>query len=92
MRFAALFLDDLDPRALDAGLTRRHFAYLKAHEHRIVAIGGLKDAPEAPFCGSLWVIEAETLDEARALMDGDPYCAAGLRPERRLFVWNRPKP
>lgn len=28
MRFAAVFFDDLDPRAVDADLTRRHFDYL----------------------------------------------------------------
>jgi uncharacterized protein YciI len=92
MRFAAMFFDELDPRAVDADLTRRHFDYLGEREDRIVAIGGLRATADAPFCGSLWIIEADSLDEARSLMDGDPYCVAGLRPDRRLFVWNRPNP
>lgn len=90
MRFAALFLDNLDPSALDKDLTRRHFDYLRAVGPRITSAGGLKNTPDGPFCGSLWVIEAENLDQARALVDADPYCDAGLRPDRRIFICNRP--
>lgn len=90
MRFAAWFLDDLDPSALDKDLTRRHFDYLRAVSAKIVLAGGLRTAPQGPFCGSLWVIEADSFEEARALVDGDPYCEAGLRPDRRIFIWNRP--
>lgn len=95
MRFIALFLDDIQPRDLDPGLTAAHFAYLAAHRDRITDAGGLRHGPEAPFCGSLWVIEADNLEQAQALADDDPYCTAGLRPDRRVLQWNRaplPKP
>lgn len=89
MRFVAIFFDALQPRDLDPVLTRGHFDYLARHRDRITEAGGLREGPDAPFCGSLWVIEADSLAEAQALADGDPYCTAGLRPDRRVLQWNR---
>ncbi|MRX52283.1 hypothetical protein GI374_18250 [Paracoccus sp. S-4012] len=89
MRFAALFLDDVDPASLDPALTRAHFDYLAAHGEAISDAGGLRAEPGGPFCGSLWVIEAEDIETARRLVAGDPYCLAGLRPDSRVFVWGR---
>jgi uncharacterized protein YciI len=88
MRFAALFFDNLDPTRLDADLTRRHFEYLREHGDRIVSAGGLRAESGGPFRGSLWVVEALDLAEAQRLADDDPYCLAGLRPDRRVFIWN----
>ncbi len=88
MRFAAMFFDALNPAEVDADLTKRHFAYLRERSDLIVSAGGLKAEVGGAFCGSLWVIEAETLDEARRIADEDPYCVAGLRPDRRVFIWN----
>ena len=89
MRFAALFLDDVQPAQIDAELTRAHFDYLAAHRDRITEAGGLREAAGAPFCGSLWIIEADSLAEAQALAEGHPYCKAGLRPDCRVLHWNR---
>lgn len=89
MRFVALFFDDIQPKDLDPALTRAHFDYLARHRDRITDAGGLRADAQAPFCGSLWVIEAQSLDEARALALNDPYCTAGLRPDTRVLQWNR---
>lgn len=89
MRFIALFLDDVQPGQIDAELTRAHFEYLAACGDRISDAGGLREGAELPFCGSLWVINADTLAEAQALAAGDPYCMAGLRPNYRVLEWNR---
>jgi uncharacterized protein YciI len=88
MRFAAMFFDDLDPSSLDADLTRRHFDYLRDNRAQIALAGGLRRQEGAAFCGSLWIVEAANLEEAVRLVDGDPYCVAGLRPDRRVFIWN----
>ena len=87
MRFAAMFFDDLTPSSIDAGLTRAHFDYLRDHRTNIVQAGGLRAVEGGPFCGSLWIVEAGSQSEAQALVDGDPYCIAGLRPDRRVFIW-----
>lgn len=89
MRFIALFFDDIQPRDLDPALSSAHFDYLARHRDRITEAGGLRTDADAPFCGSLWVIEADSLAEARALALGDPYCTAGLRPDTRILQWNR---
>lgn len=89
MRFIAIFYDDLQPAQIDPDLTRAHFQYLAGSRDRITDAGGLREGADAPFCGSLWVIEAESLAEAQALADGDPYCKAGLRPNYRVLQWNR---
>ena len=89
MRYIAIFFDDVQPGQIDADLTRAHFDYLADCGDRITDAGGLRSDPGAPFCGSLWVIEAESLVEARALADGDPYCKAGLRPDYRVLQWNK---
>lgn len=88
MRFAAMFFDSLTPSELDPDLTRAHFEYLDRHRDRIVLAGGLRPPAGGGFCGTLWVIEAENPVEAERLVDDDPYCLAGLRPDRRLFFWN----
>jgi uncharacterized protein len=87
MRFAALFLDNLTPADLDATLTRAHFDYLAQHADQITMAGGLRPAEGGGFCGSLWVIEAEDEVAAQRLIDDDPYCLAGLRPNKMLYRW-----
>ena len=87
MRFAALFVDNVTPADLDPALSRAHFDYLVDHAGQIRMAGGLRPPEGGGFCGSLWVIEAETEVEAQKLMDDDPYCLAGLRPDRTLYRW-----
>jgi len=87
MRFAAMFFDNVTPDALDPALTKAHFDYLARHSDRITMAGGLRPPEGGGFCGSLWVIEAADAAEAQRMMDEDPYCLAGLRPDRRLFRW-----
>lgn len=87
MRFAALFLDSVTPDDLAPDLTRAHFDYLADHADRITMAGGLRPPEGGGFCGSLWVIEADDEAAARRLMDEDPYCLAGLRPNRTLYRW-----
>lgn len=89
MRYVAIFFDDLQPKDVDPEVSRAHFDYLAEHRTRITDAGGLRLSPEDPFCGSLWVIEAENLADAQALADGDPFCTAGLRPDYRVLQWNK---
>lgn len=88
MRFAAMFFDSLTPTDIDPDLTREHFNYLAQHRDRITLASGLRPPKGGAFCGSLWIIEADTAEAAAQLMDEDPYCLAGLRPDRRMFFWN----
>ncbi|WP_127115822.1 YciI family protein [Shimia sediminis] len=89
MRYVAIFLDDLDPKNVEEEITKAHFDYLSAQKHRIADAGGLKNDPNGAFCGTLWMITADSLEEAQDLADQDPYCKAGLRPWYRVLVWNQ---
>lgn len=53
-----------------------HLSQLDA-DGRILFAGPLKDAQGAP-CGSLIVMEAKDLAEARAIADNDPYTIGGV--------------
>lgn len=88
MRFAAMFFDALTPSDLDPDLTRAHFDYLALHSDRVTMAGGLRPPEGGAFCGSLWIIEAASAAEATQLVEEDPYCLAGLRPDCQVFLWN----
>jgi uncharacterized protein YciI len=88
MRFAALFFDNINPSSLEPALSKAHFDYLRDFGGMISSAGGLKASADSGFCGSLWVIEADNLDAAKQLVDNDPYCLAGLRPDRTVYIWN----
>jgi uncharacterized protein len=64
------------------------------HLERLNADGTLKMAGpfldgEGKSCGSLVIVEAETIDAAKAIADADPYAKAGLfeSVEVRAFNW-----
>ncbi|MFV0359570.1 YciI family protein [Tropicimonas sp.] len=44
---------------------------------------------EGTMCGSLVILNVETMDQARAWADGDPYARAGLFEDVELRPWNK---
>ena len=67
---------------------REHIAYLEKHSKRILSGGGLRAAPEAPFCGGLWIVEAPTHHDVVELVTNDPY----FNPSHRrfeIFAWGK---
>ncbi|MFN3945121.1 MAG: YciI family protein [Allosphingosinicella sp.] len=71
-----------------SGVPRRerlaaHLAYVETIMDRILLAGPLKDASGAVI-GSLLVYDAATAEEARALLEGDPYHVAGVWAETRI--------
>ena len=64
-----------------------HVAYLKATPAVQMAGPLLSDAGE--MCGSLIVLDVETMAEAEAFAAGDPYAKAGLFESVTLDAWNR---
>lgn len=64
-----------------------HVAYLKANA--IVEQAGplLDDAGE--MCGSLIILNTDSMTEAEAFVAGDPYGKAGLFESVELIAWNR---
>jgi uncharacterized protein YciI len=90
-RWVAIFQDHPEEKA---GWIRRehskdHFDYLARHSDRIRIGGGLREGPDAWYCGGLWVLEVENRAEATALCEGDPYFVLGLRRSYQLFIWGK---
>ncbi|MEL6641045.1 MAG: YciI family protein [Pseudomonadota bacterium] len=75
--------------ALQTRLDNRadHVAYLKSTD--VVEMAGplLDDAGE--MCGSLIILEVESMAEAEAFVAGDPYGKAGLFESVELTAWNK---
>ncbi|WP_118137627.1 YciI family protein [Oceanicella sp. SM1341] len=68
-------------------LRDRHFAYLKSLGEKLVFAGALFDARDN-MDGSLMVLDAESLDEAEALVAGDPFVSEGLYIFTQVKRWS----
>lgn len=89
MLFAFLCQDK--PGALEVRMEARpaHIAFLDGlnAEGRLAFAGPFLDAEGKPN-GSLVVVKAETIEEARALAAADPYARAGLFASVEIQPWN----
>ena len=86
MLFAMIAKDA--PDALQKRLDTRpvHLDHLKSLGKKLVFAGALLDADEQPE-GSIVVFEAETLAEAQAMADADPFVAAGVFASYEVKRW-----
>ncbi len=98
MLFAVYNLDKPYSHALRAVTRDEHLKYV-AGGGAIVRIAGPLLSPDGEkMIGSLLVLELETLEEARAWADADPYHKVGLfevsdvRPWRWTFADGAPRP
>ena len=68
-----------------------HRARLRAAgEHPVqVRLAGplLQEGPGGAMCGTLLVVEAESADQVRAFVDGDPYVQAGVYGSVEVRPW-----
>lgn len=75
--------------ALRMATRPEHLAYLSSHGEKIRAAGGLLDEDGKDPVGSLIVIEAATIEEARAIAAGDPYARAGVFASVEVHPWRQ---
>ncbi|ALN71628.1 MULTISPECIES: YciI-like protein [unclassified Aureimonas] len=87
MLFALLCEDRPDAGSLRAETRPAHLDHLKALGPVLKFAGPFLGADDKPT-GSLLVVEAESLDAARALADADPYAKAGLFASVTVRRWN----
>ena len=66
-----------------------HFAYLGEHADTIRPAGGQRPNLNEWWNGGLWVMEADTPEQAASLCENDPYFKLGLRMGYRLYVWGK---
>ncbi len=78
MLFALICTDKPDSLALRMANRPEHLAYLESLGDTLVFAGPFTEADGETMNGSLIVIEAASLDAARAIAAGDPFAKAGL--------------
>jgi uncharacterized protein YciI len=94
MLYAAICTDK--PGSLDKRKANRpeHLAYLKGLGDALVLAGPFTEEDGTSMNGSLIVVEAASLEDARRLLAGDPFAKAGIfsSVEIRPWLWsiNRP--
>jgi uncharacterized protein YciI len=90
MLFAAICTDK--PGSLDKRKANRpeHLAYLKSLGEALVLAGPFTEEDGTSMNGSLIVVEAASLDDARKIIDGDPFAKAGIfaNVEIRPWLWS----
>jgi uncharacterized protein len=95
MLFALICTDK--PDGLATRLERRpeHVAYLKSLGDKLAFAGPFLKEDGKTMCGSLVVVEAESLEAARAIADADPFakasCSRGSRSSLGFGCWGSPK-
>ncbi len=78
MLFAITLTDGPDSQTIRREKLAEHLAFVEASMARIRVAGPQSSSGAAPYDGSLYVIEAETMDDARAFLAADPYFGAGV--------------
>jgi uncharacterized protein len=69
------------------GLRTDHFNYLNSLGDKVVFAGALFGNADK-MDGSLMVLEAASLEEAKALVSGDPFVVQGLYVTYEVKRWN----
>ena len=87
MLFAAICTDKPGSLAVRKANRPEHFAYLKSLGEALVLAGPFTEPDGESMNGSLIVVEAASLDEARALIEGDPFAKAGIFAQVEIRPW-----
>lgn len=77
----------VEGRTLRQQTRSAHLAYLESLGARVKVAGPLLDDAAAAPIGSLLVVEAASLDEARAMAAEDPYAGAGVFASVEVRPW-----
>ncbi len=89
MLYALICTDKPDGLAIRLEHRPAHVAYLKSLGEALIFAGPFLKEDGKTMCGSLVVVEAPSLDAARAIAAGDPFAKAGLfaAVEIRPWLW-----
>lgn len=91
MRFIVHCLDKPDSQDLRMATRSAHLEYIDASGIEVVMAGPLLSDDGTTMLGSLFVLEAESLEDVRRFAEQDPYRKAGLfqtvniHPFRKVF-------
>lgn len=89
MAWLITFEDEPSRAGLRATHGDRHLAYVRGIERHILCAGGLREAPDGPQVGGMWILDVPTREAATALFQGDPFFQEGLRANVRVRHWTK---
>jgi uncharacterized protein len=89
MLFAVLLRDDPERLHVRQSHVDEHLAYVAAQGGRIIAGGALRPEPVDAPQGALWLVHADTKEEAQAIVERDPFFKLGLRQSVDIFHWSK---
>jgi uncharacterized protein YciI len=94
MLYALICTDKPNSLATRKAKRPEHVAYLKSLGETLKLAGPFAEADGETMNGSLVVIEASSLEEAKEIAAEDPYAKAGLfaSVEIRPWIWTLNKP
>lgn len=94
MLFAFICTDKPDGLPIRKAQRPEHLAYLKSLGNALKFAGPFTQEDGETMTGSLVVVEASSLDAARAIGNDDPFAKAGLfaSVEIRPWLWSLGKP
>jgi uncharacterized protein len=89
MLYAIWFEDDTTRAEARTQHMPGHLAFLERNAHLIRAAGPLIDVASCGAAGGLWLVEADKLEEVRALYESDPFWPTGLRKSVQVLEWRQ---
>lgn len=81
--YAIVSRDTPDAAKLRADHRDAHFAHIETILDKVAVAGPLKDE-SGGFTGSLVVLDADSIDAARAILEADPFFRAGVWTDIRI--------
>jgi uncharacterized protein len=89
MKYAVLFEDNDEFAHMRPKFMADHLQFLGDNSKRIEIAGPLKDGLSGEPAGGLWLVDADSAEQARALVESDPFWPTGLRKSIRILEWTQ---
>jgi len=87
MLYACICTDKPGQEDLRQETRETHLEHLRAHSGAVVSAGPLLSPDGSKPVGSLLIVEAASLEDARAMMEDDPYAKAGVFATIEVHPW-----
>ena len=89
MLLAVLFVDDATRANMRPAHMPEHLAFLERNASAIKAAGPLTDTEDGGPAGGLWLVEAVSPENVRALVEAGPFWPTGPRKSVRVLQWKQ---
>ncbi len=87
MIYAVIFEDDENHASKRSEYMADHLAFLAKNSEKISAAGPLTDVQSDTAAGGLWLVEAQSPQVVKTLIEIDPFWPTGLRKSVRILEW-----